>query len=447
MRIARWTLLAGALAVSACATAISGSADNIARLEQARTADPNSEAAVRNVGIAYFKATPPRYNDARESLRRAAAMDPKDGVAALYLGLTAEAQNDLPAAKSAYESYLVVGKTRGVKNQISARLAVIDRKVNEEQARRAVAQEQQLSAVPGPPNTVAVMPFTFSGTDTSLKPLERGFADLVTTDLSRASALKVLERTQLQALLDEIQGQQRNGVQAGTGVRVGKILQAGRLVGGSISQLGPDQLRTSASITNVQTSAAQGNPAPQQSTLDQVFDMEKRLVLDLFTALNVQLTTAERTQIDQRPTRSLAAFLAYSRGLELEDQGRYDEASRSFDNALRLDPSFLPAQQKSQETHAVVAGASVTASSVESGLRGSAEGASVNGGAGSTTGGSPGGASSVAEGLNPSVAGSASGGTTTTSTPAPPSATTGTGGNNPTVKTARVTITISQPRP
>jgi tetratricopeptide (TPR) repeat protein len=178
--------------------------------------------------------------------------------------------------------------------------------------------------------------------------------------------------------------------------------------------------------------------------LDQLFDMEKRLVLDLFTNLNVQLSTAERNAIEQRPTRSLAAFLAYSRGLELEDQGRYDEASRSFDNALRIDPSVLPAQQKSQETHAVLAGASVTASTVESGLRGTAEGGAVAG-AGVTSNSSGGGASSVAEGLNPSVAGAASGGSTTTSTPAPPSAATGTGGTNPTVKTAKVTIVIKQP--
>ena len=444
MRMARWTVLAAALGVSACATAISGSADNIARLEQAKSANPNSEAAVRNLGIAYFKATPPRYNDARTALQQAASMDAKDGVTALYLGLTAEAQNDLPAAKTAYESYLAVGKTRGVKNQISARLAVIDRKVNEERAKRSVAQERQLSSVAGPPNTVAVMPFAFTGTDTSLKPLERGFADLVTTDLSRASALKVLERTQLQALLDEIQLQQNAGIQAGTGVRAGKILQAGRLVGGSIAQLGPDQLRTTASVTNVQTSAVQGSPAPQTSSLDQLFDMEKRVVLDLFRTLNVTLTTAEQNAIEQRPTRSMAAFLAYSRGLELEDQGRYDEASRLFDNALRLDPNFVPAQQKSQETHAVVAGSAVTASTVESGLRGTSEGGAVAGAAGvtSSTGG---GASSVAEGLNPSVAGSASGGTTTTTTPPPPSASSGTGGTNPTVKTAKVTITIRQP--
>lgn len=442
MRMSRWTVLAGALVASACATAISGSAGSITRLEQAHAADPKSEPAARNLGIAYFKATPPRYADARATLQQAVSMDAKDGVAALYLGLTAETQNDLPAAKTAYESYLAVGQTRGVKNQISARLAVIDRRLNQERARRAVAQERQLSAVPGPPNTVAVMPFAFTGADTSLKPLERGFAELVTTDLSRASALKVLERQQLQALLDEIQIQSRAGVAAGTGVRAGKILQAGRVVGGNIAQLGTNQLRTTATVTNVQTSAMQGNPPPEQSPVDQLFDMEKRLVLDLFTALNVTLTTAERNAIEQRPTRSLAAFLAYSRGLELQDQGRYDEASRQFDNALRLDPSFAAAQQKSQEARAVVTGVSVNAVTVESGLRGTSEGATVTGELSTVTGG---GASSIANLLNPSVAANASGGSITTSIPSSPSAATGTGATILTLITGRITVTVRQP--
>ena len=60
------------------------------------------------------------------------------------------------------------------------------------------------------------MPFRFTGSDTSLKPLERGMAELIVTDLSRSQSLKVVERAQLQSLLDEIQLQQSGAVAAGT---------------------------------------------------------------------------------------------------------------------------------------------------------------------------------------------------------------------------------------
>lgn len=452
MRTARAVVALGALFVSACATAISGSADSITRLEQARTADPKSEPVQRSLGIAYFKAK--RYGDAKTALQQAASMDPNDGVAALYLGLNAEAQDDLPAARTAYESYLRVGKTRGVKNQISERLVVIARKENEAAAKLAVAQERQRGAVPGPATTVAVMPFSFIGSDTTLKPLERGFAELVTTDLTRSSRLTVVERARLQALLDEIALQQAVSVQSGTGVRAGKILQAGRLVGGSIAQVGTDQLSVNASVTNVQTTQTEGAGARGQQTAEQIFQLEKDIVFALFNDMRIQLTTAERTAIDQRPTRSLQAFLAYSRGLELLDRGRYDEAGRFFDNAVRLDPNFGSAQQKSQEAKSGAAGTTVTAASVEGGLRGTPEGAAVNAATqGAATSGSTGAsATSLADGLNPSTAsGATSGGTTTTTTPASSStsqtAASATGANNPTTKTAKVTIVIQQPRP
>ncbi len=456
MRIGRVVLLTGALMTAACAQAISGSADSIARLERAHTSDPKSEAAMRSLGVAYFKAN--RYEDARALLQQAVSDAPKDGVAALYLGLTAEAQNDVPAARAAYESYLKVGRTRGVKNQISNRLTALARRENELAAKRAVAQEQQLSATPGSPRTVAVLPFTFSGADTTLKPLERGFAELVTTDLSRSSQLTVVERSRLQALLDEIALQQSAGVAAGTGVRAGKILQAGRLVGGSIAQLGDDKLRANAFVTNVQTTQTEGTGASDTQALDQLFTLEKNVVLGLFGDMGITLTTVERNAIEQRPTRSLAAFLAYSRGLELQDGGRFDEAGRYFDNAVRLDPGFGEAKQQSQESKSAAAGGQVSAGTVESSLRGTSEGATVaaatqgavvnttagGGGGGTTSGG--GGAAALAAGLIPSPAqGATSGTSTTTTTPPTKDPSSGTGGDNPTTKIGSVHIVIRQP--
>lgn len=443
MRTLRLAVACGAaLFLGACATTISGSADSITRLEKARTAEPSSEAVQRTLGIAYFKAN--RYDDARTALRRATEMNDKDGVAALYLGLTAEAQNDLPGAATAYETYLRVGKTRGAKNQIRDRLEALKLKRIQAEAKLALTRESQLAAVAGPPNTVAVMPFQFSGADTSLRPLERGFAELVTTDLSRVSRLTVLERERIQALLDEIKLQQANGAADGSGVRAGKMLQVGKMVGGSIQQQG-DQLQANAIVTDMSTSAL-GTPARDSRSLDELFTLEKNIVLGVLQNMNVQPTTAERNAIEQRPTRSLAAFLSYSRGLELSDQGRFDDAGRFFDNAVRIDPSFGSAQQKSNEAKSASTGATVSANSVESSLRGTAEGAAVTAATQGVVGnGTGGGATSIAEGLNPSVAGGATtgGGSTTTQPTVDPSA--GTGGDNPSTKTAKVTIVIKQP--
>lgn len=431
---------AGLTALSmACAPAVQSSADAITRLEHDRAAHPSSESATRSLGIAYFKAN--RYPAARTMLQQATTMDPKDGVAALYLGLTAEAQNDLPAAKAAYAEYLKVGRTQRVRRQLEARLAAIQRKELEIATKKAIADEQQLASVPGSPKTVAVLPFTFSGPDTTLRPLERGFAELLTTDLSRSSALTVLDRARIQALLDEIKLQQSGATAEGSGVRVGRIMRAGRLVRGALLQQG-NQLRTDAIVVDVPTTTTAGQAADNRS-LDQLFTMEKNIALALFNTLGVTLTTAERNAIEQRPTRSLAAFLSYSRGLELEDRGDLEAANRYYQQAVRIDPGFGSAQQKVQTTQAVINGNQVNANTVEAGLQGTTEGSEVNQASGNN--GTPTNtAQNTAEGLNPSTTGNATGGGSGSTSEPQKDPSQGTGADNP-GKTSKVTITIRQP--
>src|SRR5687767_6119303 len=97
----------------------------IRRLERARDARPNDPAIARSLGIAYYKAG--RYPYARAQLDRAIRLDPRDGTAALYLGLTAEKQNDIAAARAAYQGYIRHGRTSRVRRQLEARLAALTR--------------------------------------------------------------------------------------------------------------------------------------------------------------------------------------------------------------------------------------------------------------------------------------------------------------------------------
>jgi tetratricopeptide (TPR) repeat protein len=367
------TLLTIALAACATGRGMEG-AGAVTRLERQQQANPTSASVNRALGIAYYQAA--RYSDARSALETAARLDPKDGTTALYLGLSAEAQHDLPAAKRAYSSYLQFGRTSKVRGQLQSRLAALARQELVADARAAVAQESRLSGEVGSPRTVAVLPLRFTGADTTLQPLERGFADMLTTDLARSAQLTLVERSRLQALLDELALQKAATADASTSARAGRLVRAGRVVQGSLLQVGTpatnQQLRVDAAVVDVPTTQVRGT-AQGTDVLEQVFDLEKRLALDLFAQLGVTLTPAERNAIEQRPTRSLAAFLAYSRGLAEDDAGRFDAASRYFNEAVRIDPGFGAAQQKGQESRAAAAGAQVSSTTVEAGLKGSAE--------------------------------------------------------------------------
>jgi len=216
-----------------------------------------------------------------------------------------------------------------------------------DEARQAIAQERTLGAVAGSPTTVAVLPLRFSGSDSSLRPLERGFAELLATDLSRSSKLTVVERTRIHALLDELALQQSGRTDPSTNVRAGRLLRAGRVVQGSILQLGGSDLRVDAAVIDVPTTEVRGTEHAEDE-LARLFDLEKRIAFRLFDQLGVTLSVAERSAIEQRPTRSLAAFLAYSRGLTAEDDGRFDDANRFYRDAVRIDPGFGAAMLRSR---------------------------------------------------------------------------------------------------
>lgn len=373
MRLVRPLLV---LAMLALATSVAEAQrrDPIARLEAARAANPRNVAALRALGVAYYKAN--RFAEALVVLDQARQLDPRDGVSALYAGLSAEKTQDYDAARAAYNDYLRVGRTRRVRNDIQKRLVAMARDEAVALAKRAVANEARLSQTPGDRRTIAVPPLKFSGPDEAqLAPLERGLAELIITDLGRSSQLTVVERDRMQALADEIQLGATDRVDSSTAVRAGRLIQAGRLVNGSIVQAGP-QLTLSSSIVDVPTSEISA-PAQVTDNLDAIFALQKEFVFRIFDQLGVTLTPAERQLVDRQATTNLNALLAYGRGLQASDDGRFDDAARYFDEARTIDPSFGAAAASFTASQAAAQGAQVTSASIESSLSGSAEGRQV----------------------------------------------------------------------
>ena len=399
--------------LSACATGgVRNPAESVARLEAERAKSPNSAAALRSLGIAYFNAQ--RYAEAKEALASAELASPNDGATALHRGLTAEATNDLDGARDYYSKYLTVGTSSRTKKLIRDRLTIVARHELEGTAKAVAAQEAQLSQVPGPPNTIAVPPLKFSGADTSLVPLERGVAELLITDLSRSGQLTLLERERMQLLLDEVARSQGDRVDDATKVRAGKMLQAGRLITGTITQVGPT-IGINTGVVSVRTGQVTG-AVSENDQLDALFDIEKKLVFQLFTSLGVTLTPEERTRVqDGRPTKNFRAFLAYSRGLMAEDRGDFGGAARFFDDARSLDPGFNGAGIRAAGAASAAAGMSVTSATVQASTSGAEGNAVKAANVGTVSVVTTGGAQQAANDVNTSpAAAGANGGTTTT---------------------------------
>lgn len=451
-RLRTATAIALAACVPAIAPAIAHAQANvtpgITKLEQKRQASPEAVPVLRALGIAYYKAA--RWADARAALQRARELAPNDGVVALYLGMAAEQQGDLPAARAAYTSYLTVGKTSRARAELRKRLAALTQQEVRAAAKQALVAEQQAGTQPGDAKTIAVLPLRFSGTDSSLVPLERGVAELLVTDLSRSRQLTIVERERMQALLDEMALSRQQQADASTSVRAGRLIRAGRIVSGQISQLPDRRLGLATAVTDVPTARTTGG-AQGDDQLDALFTLEKRVALQLFDALGVTLTPQERAAVDERPTRSLAAFLAYSNGLAAEDRADFDAASRLYGQAVQLDPSFRVAAEKQQHAAAAAQGQGITPPRIEATLAGTLEGGIADAAGrgiasegfnaiGSTMLG-------LINDLNPSIAVTMAGGTSTVTPPSnrdPASSAAGTDGT-PQNSTGRIIIIIRQP--
>ena len=216
-------------------------------------------------------------------------------------------------------------------------------------AKLALARESTLTTLAPEPSTIAVLPMTIAG-DSSFQPLSRGLAELVMSDLAMVRSLRLLERVQIGVLLDELKLGQSARADPGTAARVGRLLRAERMVQGvaSIIQNGP--VRMSATVVRGDGNVRSG--AQVNGNFKQLLDLEKQLVFGLATELGIQLTDAERQRILRQGPKNLAAFLAYSQGLDALDRGDYRAAAAAFSAAVRADPSFQQARQQQQAAEA-----------------------------------------------------------------------------------------------
>lgn len=306
---------------------------------------------------------------------------PADPLGAMVIGACQEKGGRYDLAHATYSDFASRHpRARGVAAvRAMAQLAL--RAQATQTAKLALARESTLTTLPPEPSTVAVLPLTIAG-DSSLQPLSRGLAELITSDLALVRSLRLLERMQIGSLVDELRSSQSARVDSTTAARVGRLLRAERMVQGvaAITENGP--VRMSASVVRGNGEVRAGGGAQVTGTFKRLLDLEKELVLGLATQLGIQLTAAERQRILRQGPKNLAAFLAYSQGLEAMDRGDYKAASAAFSAAVRSDPSFSAAREQHQAAVAapVVQAASgdfISAVETAAGLTFPAEPASV----------------------------------------------------------------------
>lgn len=207
--------------------------------------------------------------------------------------------------------------------------------------------------------TLGVPPFAVAG-DSSLAPLGYALADLLTTDLARASRVRLVERGRLTEVLRELDLAAAGQVEPGSAPRVGQLVRADRLVVGAVTvppggrrgAAGDATLRLDVRLADVATGRVAGT-VDATAPLADVLAAEKALALRLLDGMGIVLTAGERAAIEARPTRSLDALLAYGDGVRRQATGDYRGAYDAFRRAGALDPAFRAAFDRAGSARAL----------------------------------------------------------------------------------------------
>ncbi len=262
----------------------------------------------------------------------------------LYDAAAADQLGDLVAAHRGYTRWLAHHDDGAVR----ARLGDVVRREADAAARAAIASERSLAATSLPEHSVGVAPLVVVGGDSTVASLGYGLADLLITDLSRSSHLQVVDREHTDALLQELRLGASGRVDSATAPRVGKLIGARRLVNGAVDVTPGGKLTVSTRVADAARGALVGQAVTEHTSLDDILDSEKSLAFGLFTQLGVTLTPAERAAVEQRPTRYISAFLAYSQGARAEALGDYRSAHAYYARAVMIDPGFSAAASRMQ---------------------------------------------------------------------------------------------------
>ncbi len=318
--------------------------DEILRLENTVKDDSLNLDALKQLAISLVRT---HQNDkAKNYLSAALRKMPNDEALLFHQGLNYEYLNDTLSAVNYYSKYKDLSVFSGYRKLMEGRYIYLHRSLVYKDIKNMIAKENTLKIPNTNINTLAVFPLVYYGTDIKYKPLSRGLSEMISMDLGKVKKLTVLERVRLKAIMDELKFGSSEAVDKSTAPRMGKLLRADLLYSGSFSITDDKNLKMDINSWDI-IKKNSGDWLNRSGKIEDIFLMEKELIFAIINQLGIELTNEEREKIQRIPTQNINAFLEYSKGLLMQDNGQYKEASQFFSMASEIDPGFIEASLNS----------------------------------------------------------------------------------------------------
>jgi non-specific serine/threonine protein kinase len=214
--------------------------------------------------------------------------------------------------------------------------------------RRSTAVRMPLTtnsrAIVGECCAVAVMTFANISREPADDWIGSGIAETVAADLKNVHGVTVISRARIYDAIKHLSGAESGRLDDNIAVDVGRRLGATWIVTGGYQRFGP-ALRITAQFLDARTGALE-QTVKVDGKVEEIFALQDRIVFELLKGINLQVGSGEIQDIEQKETRSVEAYEAYSRGLmnlRLASRESLDRAISLFERATTLDPGYAEA--------------------------------------------------------------------------------------------------------
>lgn len=199
---------------------------------------------------------------------------------------------------------------------------------------------------------IGVFPFDNGGSisieSENLDNLRVGLQNMLMTELSQSTDLRLVDRAQLKALLQEQDLYASGRVDAATAARIGQIVGARYAILGSFSQLGP--FRVDARIVDTETTEiiqARSVEGEIDETYKNLVTLAATLVKDV-NLDGLDVTPVPEAQTEQRRRRTVpgAALVLYARATAAIDAGDIEGGRETLELLATRFPDYTEAQDE-----------------------------------------------------------------------------------------------------
>ncbi len=198
--------------------------------------------------------------------------------------------------------------------------------------------------------TLAVMYFNNSSMidRAAYDALSKGVADMLISDLAAMPGIRVVERDQLQKLLEEQDLATLNRVDPATAAKVGKLLGAQHMIFGGFFVDPKGTLRLDARAVNVETSAVEHVESVQGKS-DDILGVIAQLAGKLTSGLKLSANAPAARPAGAAPSGGrFQALVLYSRALVEDDQRNVAQALTLYKQFLDGTPATFATDQRAR---------------------------------------------------------------------------------------------------